>query len=89
MDLLAELEAAEARLADVKRRIRHAKCAEVGHDWKHIGGSNAACSRGGNCVCSVPIHECVKCGDCDYGDNAEAAQIISDCVFIDEENGNG
>lgn len=78
-DLLRDLEDAEARVAELRTKIRHAHCSEVGHDWKHIGGANASCGRGRDCGCSVPVHECTKCGDCDYGDNDEAADIINLC----------
>lgn len=78
-DLQNELAEAEARVFALKREIATGPCIEFGHDWKHIGGQNAACPRGGDCVCSVPVHECTKCGDCDYGDNDEAAETIASC----------
>lgn len=49
-----------------------------GHDMKHIGGRNAACSP--DCGCSVPVHQCTRCGDCDYGENEEAKQVIAKCA---------
>lgn len=54
-------------------------CAEVGHSWRHIGGKNAGCEIGNGCGCSVPVYECTRCHDCDYGDNTEAAQIRDQC----------
>lgn len=55
-------------------------CHILGHKWKHIGGRNACCDRGADtCVCSVPVHDCEICGDCDYGDNDEANEIRSAC----------
>lgn len=53
-------------------------CAMLGHKWVHIGGGGCGCGceDGG---CSVPVHECEVCGDCDYGDNAEADEIRARC----------
>lgn len=51
---------------------------EGGHDMKHIGGCNAGCDE--HCICSVPVHACTRCKDCDYGENDEAKQIIAACV---------
>lgn len=50
---------------------------EKRHAWKSIGGANAGCDK--NCCCSVPVHECSDCGDCDYGDNAEADEVRRNC----------
>jgi hypothetical protein len=52
-------------------------CQDGKHDWRSRGGANAGCST--DCACSVPVHECGGCGDCDYGDNAEARAIIAAC----------
>lgn len=52
---------------------------EGGHDMKHIGGCNAGCHK--DCCCSVPVHTCSRCGDSDYGDNAEADQVRADCAL--------
>jgi hypothetical protein len=57
------------------KRFQH-PCAE-GHAWVHMGGRNAGCSAG--CYCSVPVYSCERCGDCDYGDNAEAEEQIAKC----------
>jgi hypothetical protein len=54
----------------------HHPCAD-GHAWVHMGGRNAGCSAG--CYCSVPVYSCERCGDCDYGDNAEAAEQMAKC----------
>jgi hypothetical protein len=51
---------------------------EVGHDWQSIGGCNAGC--GDFCACSVPVHTCTRCGDCDYGDNEDANEIRKACA---------
>jgi len=53
-------------------------CVAGNHEWKHIGGCNAGC--GNDCACSVPVHECRRCGDCDYGDNAEAVEARRRCA---------
>ncbi|KAA5603963.1 hypothetical protein F1188_18250 [Roseospira marina] len=75
--LADEIEAAEAHVAALKRCAAAAPCAEVGHDWVPLGGANAGC--GPDCCCSIPVHECRRCGDCDYGDNDEAIEIIRAC----------
>ena len=78
MDLLLELERAEAKAANLRRQIAQGPCREGGHDWKSSGGANAGC--GHDCGCSVPVNVCSKCGDCDYGDNEEAEAIRTDCA---------
>lgn len=50
---------------------------ERGHDWQSIGGCNAGCDE--VCGCSVPVNTCTRCGDCDYGENADAEQIRRLC----------
>jgi hypothetical protein len=50
---------------------------EEGHDWQSVGGCNAGC--GEKCGCSVPVNRCARCGDYDYGDNAEAEQVRRAC----------
>ena len=45
-----------------------------------IGGRNAGCDD--DCRCSVPVHVCQKCGDCDYGDNADADETLSICASL-------
>jgi hypothetical protein len=72
-----ELEAAQAQVDALQRRLAAATCAEAGCDMQFIGGRNAGC--GDHCNCSVPVHQCSRCGDCDYGDNAEAAETIERC----------
>jgi hypothetical protein len=52
---------------------------EGGHDWRSIGGCNAACHR--DCCCSVPVNFCRRCGDCDYGVNAEAEDVRVECAL--------
>jgi hypothetical protein len=78
MTLRAQLAEAEAQAALLRRRIAGATCAEAGHDWHSLGGCNAGCSP--DCCCSVPVHECRRCGDSDYGDNADAGSIRADCA---------
>lgn len=78
MSLRAELAEAEARAEHLRRRIGAEGCATAGHDWKHIGGCNAGCDR--DCGCSVPVHECAVCGDCDYGDNHWADETRDSCA---------
>lgn len=78
MTPLEELEAAERALEAARRRVAAATCAEVGHRWKQNGGKNAGCDRDG-CACSVPVYDCEVCHDCDYGENAEAIEIVEAC----------
>lgn len=52
---------------------------ESGHDMQSVGGCNAACHPLW-CDCSVPVHVCTRCGDSDYGDNAEAVAIRAACA---------
>jgi hypothetical protein len=79
MALADDLRAAEAQVEALKRRIGAATCAQIGeHDWQSIGGCNAGCCKG--CTCSVPVHECSRCHDCDYGDNADADIVKARCA---------
>jgi len=59
-----------------------AKCRENGHVWKSLGGANAGCCR--DCQCSVAVNHCIVCGDCDYGETPENAEIIKNCSFREE-----
>lgn len=76
--LTKALEDAEATVSRLRLQIAQGTCAEVGHDWRHLGGKNAGCGDG--CGCSVPVNECAKCGDCDYGDTAEADEVRAQCL---------
>lgn len=80
--LREDLANAEAKVEALKREIAGSACREAGHVWKHVAGRNAGCSDS-LCCCSIPVHECDICGDSDYGDNAEARKIISDCAMED------
>jgi len=51
---------------------------EAGHDWQCLGGCNAGCHM--ECSCSIPVNICRRCGDCDYGENIEAEQVLADCA---------
>jgi hypothetical protein len=51
-------------------------CAVLGHKWVFMGGASRSLEGGG--YCSVPVYECEACGDCDYGDNPEAAAIMAE-----------
>ena len=61
-------------------------CAILGHKWKHIGGRHCGCPGINTHGCSVPVHECEVCGDCDYGDNADADEIKLECECVAELN---
>jgi hypothetical protein len=64
----------------MSRDFMFVNCQDGEHKWKAIGGMNASCDLGADmCGCSVPVHECEVCGDCDYGDTPEADEIRSEC----------
>jgi len=77
-----KLEDAKAEVARLERIAGSATCREMGcHDWQSIGGTNASCGDlGKDCSCSVPVLQCRRCGDCDYGDNAEAEETRRKCA---------
>lgn len=74
--LADQLEAARAEVARLERIAATATCREVGCDMQHYGGRNCGCDGG---CCSVPVYVCTRCGDSDYGDNAEATARIAEC----------
>lgn len=86
MDLLKELEDTEAKAARLRQLIKSGDCAKYGCDWKHIGGCNAGCDLDKDCGCSVPVYQCTKCGDCDYGDNEEADAKRASCNHGENPN---
>ena len=65
------------RLSRLERLAASATCADLGHDWHSLGGCNCGCHE--EVCCSVPVNECARCKDCDYGDNAEATEIRRLC----------
>ncbi len=77
MGLKEEIEEAENRLAQLRLREASATCAEVGHRWEPVGGSNAGCDD--ECSCSVAVYSCKVCGDCDYGE-PDRPQVIAACL---------
>jgi len=76
--LVEKLAEIEAQAAQIRREIAQGPCREYGHTWRHLGGANAGC--GPDCGCSVPVHQCEKCGDCDYGDTPEADETRRRCL---------
>ncbi len=76
-----ELAEAEDRAEQLRRKIAAADCHEAGCEMVFLGGRNAGCELGNGCGCSVPVHVCPKCGDSDYGDNAEGARIMAACAL--------
>jgi hypothetical protein len=73
-----QLDEARATVARLEREAAQATCVQLGrHTWVCIGGCNAGC--GLDCSCSVPVHKCSVCKDCDYGENAEASEIRAKC----------
>jgi hypothetical protein len=76
--LADEIAAAESRLAALRRQALQANCAEIGHDWKMMGGVN--CETAGGCGdCSVAVNECRRCGGCDYGEGEEQHREVERC----------
>lgn len=76
-ELADKLEAARAEVARLERIAASATCAELGHDWVSLGGCNCGCHE--NAACSIPVNECRRCGECDYGDNDDARAIKDGC----------
>lgn len=76
MDELIELDAGL-----LEKAIAAASCGEAKHEWKFIGCGGCCCDLGDGLFggCSLPVHECENCGDCDYGENEESEQIRTDC----------
>lgn len=75
-ELADKIEAAKAELARLERIAETATCSELGCDMQCIGGCNCGCPDGS---CSVPVHECTRCKDSDYGNNEEAADVRAMC----------
>ena len=63
-------------LEALEQSAKSESCLKLGHDWIFSGGKNCGCVDGD---CSVPVHKCSRCGDCDYGDNAEADRLKESC----------
>lgn len=77
MRLIDQIDEARAALERLERQAQSATCADLGHDWRCLGGANCGCHE--HACCSVPVHECARCKDCDYGDNREAREIRDRC----------
>lgn len=77
MNLRDEIDRVRARLEALERSAAAAPCSEVGHDWRLLGGANCGCHA--EACCSVPVHSCARCGDCDYGDNPVATAMRAAC----------
>jgi len=87
-DLAEKLEAARAEVARLERIAATATCRELGCDMQSSGGANCGCEFeeqldgvkiiAAGC-CSVPVNVCTRCGDCDYGKNADATEIRRAC----------
>lgn len=82
-NLTEQIEIARANLVRLERMAASASCVELGHDWQMLGGRICNCENG---YCSIPVNECKRCGDCDYGDNEEARDIMTKCKELDIEN---
>lgn len=79
MRLADQLEEAEAHVEELRRRLVAATCAEAGCDMQFAGGTSAGC--GPDCSCSTSVHVCSRCGDSDYGDPVEAAEVRERCAL--------
>lgn len=78
-NLALQIDEARANLERLEREAASATCTALGrHDWQSTGGCNAACDP--DCSCSVPVNKCTRCGDCDYGENADAVLVRSECA---------
>jgi hypothetical protein len=55
-------------------------CNVLGHVWVFTGARWCGCEGSESRGCSVSVHECSACGDCDYGENDEADEIRAECV---------
>lgn len=66
----------------MKRDILFLHCQD-GHDWVFKGGRACDCEDVCGNGCSIPVHECSRCGDCDYGENEDAQQVKRDCDGAD------
>lgn len=77
--LAEQLDAARAEVSRLERIAATATCRELGRcDMQSIGGCNAGC--GPDCACSIPVHQCSRCRDCDYGENEAAVEVRGDCA---------
>jgi hypothetical protein len=64
--------------AELRRRAAVATtCAELGCDMQFAGGCSVGCCDG--CSCSTSVHICSRCGDSDYGNSVEAAEVRARC----------
>ncbi|WP_439357963.1 hypothetical protein [Bradyrhizobium sp. DASA03007] len=80
MNLADQIEAAKAEVARLEMIAATATCRELGCDMQSVGGFCASCDgERGLCSCSVPVHKCTRCGDCDYGENDEADEVRRLC----------
>lgn len=85
---MAEITISEAEYYRLKEKAGEVsrpnpeQCQESGHVWKFVGGANAGCCE--DCACSTSVHQCIVCGDCDYGENDETADIIANCSDREE-----
>lgn len=77
-DIREEIADTQARLDVLKKQLAEGSCTDIGHDWQSIGGCNCGCHP--DAGCSVPVLQCTRCGDCDYGDGTEANEQRSRCL---------
>lgn len=77
-DIREEIADTQARLDMLKKQLAEGSCTDIGHDWQSIGGCNCGCHP--DACCSVPVLQCTRCGDCDYGDGTEANEQRERCL---------
>ena len=69
-----------------KRDMLFVNCQDGSHRWRHTGARACCCELIDEDTalvsgeCSIPVYRCADCGDYDYGENAEAAQVKADCA---------
>ncbi len=83
MNLSEKIMEAQSRLELLQRLASMATCEEMGHRMVHLGGVNCGCFK--DACCSIPVHTCSRCGDCDYGDNIEAKATKAACFELNPD----
>jgi hypothetical protein len=73
-----QIVAAEQLVHRLRMQLLQGLCRDVGHNWQFHGGKSG-CDMD-FCECSASVYVCSKCGDCDYGDNEESADMRAACI---------
>lgn len=72
---MSDVRPLDATLVDAA--LNELACAQGEHAWKFIGCAPCCCDDLGGC--SMPVHVCENCGDCDYGENEESSIVRTRC----------